>query len=65
MPSGSARTGSALLRVIKETLLQMVHEMTEEEGVWPHGAVMGFDAYQFVPTNAAALGDFRHKFINL
>jgi RNA-directed DNA polymerase len=55
----------ARLQVVKETLRRRMHETVDEQGVWLRRVVMGFNAYHAVPTNAAALGDFRHNVADL
>jgi RNA-directed DNA polymerase len=55
----------ARLRVIKETLRRRMHETIDEQGAWLRRVVMGFNAYHAVPTNAAALSDFRHNVADL
>jgi group II intron reverse transcriptase/maturase len=49
----------AKLQVIKEEMRRRMHETIDEQGAWLRRVVMGFYAYHAVPTNAAALGDFR------
>jgi hypothetical protein len=49
----------AKLQVVKETLRRRMHETIDEQGAWLRRVVMGFNAYHAVPTNSAALGDFR------
>jgi RNA-directed DNA polymerase len=53
------------LQVIKETLRRRMHETIDEQGAWLRRVVMGFNAYHAVPTNAAALSDFRHNVADL
>ena len=55
----------ARLQVIKETLRRRMHETIDEQGAWLRRVVMGFNAYHAVPTNAAALSDFRHNLADL
>jgi group II intron reverse transcriptase/maturase len=52
-------------QVIKETLRRRMHETIDEQGAWLRRVVMGFNAYHAVPTNAAALSDFRHNVADL
>ena len=53
------------LKVVKETLRRRMHETIDEQGAWLRRVVMGFNAYHAVPTNSAALGDFRFNITNL
>ncbi len=55
----------AKLQVVKETLRRRMHETVDEQGAWLRLVVMGFNAHHAVPTNAAALGDFRHNVADL
>ena len=55
----------AKLQVIKETLRRKMHETVDAQGAWLRRVVMGFNAYHAVPTNSAALGDFRFNITNL
>src|SRR5208337_3119025 len=55
----------AKLQVVKETLRRRMHETIDEQGAWLRRVVMGFNAYHAVPTNSAALGDFRFNITNL
>ena len=55
----------AKLKVVKETLRRRMHETIDEQGAWLRRVVMGFNAHHAVPTNSAALGDFRFNVTNL
>jgi len=55
----------AKLQVVKEELRQRMHQTIDEQGAWLRRVVTGFNAYHAVPTNAAALGDFRYNIANL
>ena len=55
----------AKLKVVKEALRRRMHETIDEQGTWLRRVVMGFNAYHAVPTNSAALGDFRFNITNL
>jgi RNA-directed DNA polymerase len=50
----------AKLQEIKEQLRQRRHDPIPEQGRWLKQVVTGFFAYHAVPTNAKALGAFRH-----
>ena len=50
----------AKLGEIKEELRRRMHEPIPEQGRWLKQVVTGFFAYHAVPTNAKALGAFRH-----
>jgi group II intron reverse transcriptase/maturase len=55
----------ARLQVIKEEPRRRMHETIDEQGAWLRRVVMGFNAYHAVPTNSAALGDFRYNVTNI
>jgi RNA-directed DNA polymerase len=55
----------AKLRVVKEELRRRMHQTIDEQGAWLRRVVAGFNAYHAVPTNAAALGDFRFNVTNI
>ena len=55
----------ATLQAVKEALRRRMHETIDEQGAWLRRIVMGFNAYHAIPTNAAALGDFRYNITNL
>jgi hypothetical protein len=46
-------------------LRRRMHETIDEQGAWLQRVLMGFNAYHAVPTNAAALSDFRHNVADL
>jgi group II intron reverse transcriptase/maturase len=50
----------AKLREIKGELRSRMHHAIPEQGRWLRAVVTGFFAYHAVPTNARALGAFRH-----
>lgn len=50
----------AKLREVKEELRSRMHHAIPEQGRWLRAVVTGFFAYHAVPTNARALGAFRH-----
>src|SRR3954465_12306748 len=53
----------AKLREIKEELRRRRHQPIPEQGRWLAQVVRGFFAYHAVPTNYAALGDFRAQVV--
>jgi hypothetical protein len=53
----------AKLREIKEELRRRMHQSVPEQGSWLAQVVRGFFAYHAVPTNYAALGDFRAQVV--
>jgi len=53
----------AKLREIKEELRRRMHQPIPEQGAWLAQVVRGFFAYYAVPTNYAALDDFRAQVI--
>lgn len=55
----------ARLREIKVQLRRRMHASIPEQGRWLNAVVTGFFAYHAVPTNAQALGAFRHHVTNL
>ena len=42
-----------------------MHQTIDEQGAWLQRVVTGFNAYHAIPTNAAALGDFRFNVTNI
>ncbi len=50
----------AKLKEIKEELRRRMHQPIPEQGQWLAQVVSGFFAYHAVPTNFAALSEFRH-----
>jgi RNA-directed DNA polymerase len=55
----------AKLRAIKDALRRRMHQPIDEQGSWLNRVVRGFYAYHAVPTNAAALWDFRYHVTDL
>jgi group II intron reverse transcriptase/maturase len=55
----------AKLREVKEELRSRMHHAIPEQGRWLRAVVTGFFAYHAVPTNARALGAFRHYVTDL
>ncbi len=55
----------AKLREIKVQLRRHMHASIPEQGRWLQAVVRGYFAYHAVPTNAKALGAFRHHVTNL
>lgn len=55
----------ATLAAVKEALRRRMHETIDRQGAWLRQVVMGFNAYHAVPTNYAALADFRYHVTNL
>jgi group II intron reverse transcriptase/maturase len=55
----------AKLQVVKEELRRRMHQTIDEQGAWLRRVVTGFNAYHAIPTNAAALGDFRFNVTNI
>jgi RNA-directed DNA polymerase len=55
----------ATLQKVKEALRRRMHETIDEQGAWLRRVAMGFYAYHAVPTNAAALWDFRFHLTDL
>ena len=53
------------LRRIKVQLRRHMHASIPEQGRWLQAVVRGYFAYHAVPTNARALGAFRHYVIDL
>src|ERR1700681_715588 len=53
----------AKLAEIKEELRRRMHQSIPEQGGWLAQVIRGFFAYHAVPTNFAALGDFRAQLI--
>jgi RNA-directed DNA polymerase len=53
----------AKLREIKEELRRRMHQSIPEQGSWLAQVIRGFFAYHAVPTNYAALGDFRAQVV--
>ena len=49
----------ARLQAIEEELCRRMHETVDAQGAWLRRIAMGFNAYHAVPTNSAALWDFR------
>src|SRR5436305_561805 len=62
MEAGRVR---AKLRAVKEALRRRMHETIDEQGAWLGRVVRGFYAYHAIPTNAAALWDFRYHVTDL
>jgi hypothetical protein len=55
----------ATLRELKVQLRDRMHHAIPEQGRWLKAVVTGFFAYHAVPTNARALGAFRHHVVDL
>ena len=55
----------ARLQAIKEELRRRMHETVDAQGAWLRRIAMGFNAYYAVPTNSAALWDFRFNVTGL
>jgi len=55
----------ATLRAVKETLRRRMHEPIDAQGRWLGQVVRGFFAYHAIPTNFAALADFRFHITDL
>jgi RNA-directed DNA polymerase len=55
----------AKLRAVKDALRRRMHETIDEQGRWLNRVVRGFYAYHAVPTNSAALWDFRYHITDL
>jgi RNA-directed DNA polymerase len=53
----------AKLAEIKEELRQRMHQTIPEQGEWLAQVIRGYFAYYAVPTNFAALDDFRGQVI--
>jgi group II intron reverse transcriptase/maturase len=53
------------LKEIKEEMRQRMHQPIPEQGRWLAQVVRGYFAYHAVPTNAAAIGAFRHHVVAL
>lgn len=51
----------AKLREVKETLRRRMHDTIDQQGAWLRSVLRGFYAYHAVPTNSAALWDFRYN----
>jgi RNA-directed DNA polymerase len=61
----SGKRMKVALRRIKVQLRRRMHASIPEQGRWLRAVVGGYFAYHAVPTNAPALGAFRHYVINL
>jgi len=55
----------AALRKVKEELRQRMHQPIPVQGAWLAQVMRGYFAYHAVPTNARALGAFRHSVVRL
>ena len=55
----------AKLKMIKEEMWQRMHQPIPEQGKWLGRVVRGYFNYHAVPTNAHALGVFRHHVTDL
>jgi RNA-directed DNA polymerase len=53
------------LKEIKDELRRRMHQPIPEQGLWLRQVVTGFFNYHAVPTNARALGSFRHHVTDL
>ena len=53
------------LREVKEKLRYRRHDSIAEQGRWLKSVVTGYYAYHAVPTNAQAIGAYRHHVIDL
>jgi RNA-directed DNA polymerase len=53
------------LRKVKEELRHRRHDSIAEQGRWLKSVVTGYFAYHAVPTNAQAIGAYRHHVIDL
>lgn len=53
------------LREVKEKLRYRRHDSIAEQGRWLKSVVTGYFAYHAVPTNAQAIGAYRHHVIDL
>jgi RNA-directed DNA polymerase len=53
------------LQAIGEQLRKRMHQSVEEQGRWLQSVVRGYFAYHAVPTNSAALCNFRHRVTRL
>lgn len=55
----------AALREIKDELRRRRHDSLADQGRWLRSVVTGYFAYHAVPTNAHAIGAYRHHVIDL
>ena len=55
----------AMLRMIKESLRQRLHDPIAAQGEWLSRVVRGYFAYHAVPTNFRSLDAFRHYVLDL
>jgi RNA-directed DNA polymerase len=55
----------AALREVKDELRRRRHDSLADQGRWLRSVVTGYFAYHAVPTNAQAIGTYRHHVIDL
>jgi RNA-directed DNA polymerase len=55
----------AALRELKEEMRRRRHDSLTEQGRWLRSVVAGYFAYHAVPTNAQAIGAYRHHVLDL
>ena len=55
----------AALREIKDEMRRRRHDSLTDQGRWLRSVVAGYFAYHAVPTNAQALGAYRHHVLDL
>jgi RNA-directed DNA polymerase len=55
----------AALRELKDEMRRRRHDSLAEQGRWLRAVVAGYFAYHAVPTNAHALGAYRHHVLDL
>jgi hypothetical protein len=55
----------AALKAVKDALRRRRHDSLAEQGRWLRSVVTGYFAYHAVPTNAHAIGAYRHHVITL
>ena len=55
----------AALREIKDEMRRRSHDSLADQGLWLRSVVTGYFAYHAVPTNAQAIGAYRHHVIDL
>lgn len=55
----------AALREIKDEMRRRRHDSLTDQGRWLRSVVAGYFAYHAVPTNAQAIGAYRHHVLDL
>lgn len=55
----------AALKELKDEMRRRRHDSLTEQGRWLRSVVAGYFAYHAVPTNAQAIGAYRHHVLDL